>query len=245
MESIARSKAVLELGKRLVAQLGLEGDLLAQWMAHDIAARIAAIENAPEVVPMSTRDECAKAILTLWEHRNDLPPHLRPFKEIEPVTKTLTALDVDHGDDYRYFHSALREAALDTDDEQMREWLELAFSLDHSARVLIQYALRSAGAAAASQVKPWMENALQAGVGVDPDRQTIDFLLERMRSTEAEGEEEQTAILMDGLRDKISKLENFAKLASAVAADLRGQLHSEPDPSSKEPGAPHNVGDAS
>ena len=66
--------------------------------------------------------------------------------------------------------------------------MELAFSLDYSARVLIQHALQSAGTAAASQAQPWVEASLKAGVEAEPDRQTIDFLLERLPPDDADRE---------------------------------------------------------
>lgn len=231
MESADRSKAILELGKRLVAQLDLDGDLLAQWMAHDISARIDAIERASPEASISARDECAKSILTLWEHRNLLPSHLRVFKDLDPLIRTLTSLDVEHGDDYRYFRPILREAALEETDPEMNKWLELAFGLDYSARVLVQYALRSAGESAASKARPWVEAAMMAGVDPLAERQTIEFLLEQWRNIkdEGEGEGEEKAILQEALRDKISKLENFAQLASAIAGELRDQLDCEPN----------------
>ncbi|MEJ5280762.1 hypothetical protein WH299_15970 [Pseudomonas sp. MYb541] len=241
MQRADHSKAVLELGKRLIAQLELADDILAQWMAHDISARIAAIENAPEGVPISARDDCAKAILTLWEHRNKLPPHLQPFKDIEPVTRALAALDVEHGDDYRYSRRVLRDAALETDDKPMSKWLGLAFDLDYSARVLIQYALRSAGEVAASQASPWVKAALEAGAATEPDQQTFDFLLERLSTNEAISEDKMAELRRDGLRDKISRLESFAMLATAVAADLRSQVDSELGPSKENPATPPSI----
>ncbi|APQ14536.1 hypothetical protein BJP27_18100 [Pseudomonas oryzihabitans] len=215
---------MIELGKRLVTQLDLDGDLLAQWMAHDISARIDAIERASPEASISARDECAKSILTLWEHRNVLPSHLRVFKDIDPLIRTLTSLDVDHGDDYRYFRPILREAALEQTDSEMNKWLELAFGLDYSARILIQYALRSAGESAASKARPWVEAAMKAGVDPLAERQTVDYLLERWCSIKDDDEDEEKAILQEALRDKISKLENFAQLASAIATQLRDQL---------------------
>lgn len=238
MESTAHSKAILELGKRLVTQLDLDGDLLAQWMAHDISARIDAIERASPEASASARDDCARSILTLWSHRNELPSHLRVFKDIDPLIRTLAALDVENGDDYRYFRPILREAALDETDPAMNKWLELALGLDYSARVLIQYALRSAGASAASKARPWVEAAMKAGVDPLVERQTIEFLLERWRSIkdEDEDEDEEKAVLQEALRDKISKLENFAQLASAIATELRDQLDSESNPANQGPG---------
>lgn len=74
MQSSTHSKAVLELGKQLVAKLGLADDFLGQWIAHDISARIDAIESNPMQATPAMREECVKAILTLWGHRNTLPP---------------------------------------------------------------------------------------------------------------------------------------------------------------------------
>ena len=50
MESLDRSKAVIELGKRIVAGLTLGDDVTAQWMAHLVAEKISAAENASETV---------------------------------------------------------------------------------------------------------------------------------------------------------------------------------------------------
>lgn len=223
MESPARSKAVLELGKRLVAQLELGDDLLAQWMAHDIAARIDAVERAGANASESARNECTKSILALWEHRNMLPPHLQVFRELEPLLRTLVVLDVDNGDNYRFFRSGLRDAALDDADAVTKEWLELAFGLDYSARVLIQYALRTAGATAASKAKSWIEAAISAEVGPVAEQYLVEFIMGDSRPTD-----DSKGVLQESLRDKIGRLESFAHLASTIAAKLRVQIGSMP-----------------
>lgn len=216
MESPDRSKAVVELGKRLVAQLKLGDDLLAQWMAHDIATRINAVENAATPAALrSAQDECAKSILALWAHRNELPSHVRPFKELEPLLRTLVSLDVDR-EDYRYFRPILREAALDDDDDpKAKEWLELAVHLDYSARLLIQFALRAAGAAAASKASPWVKAAMEAGTDPVLERHAVAFVLH---------DEDSKAAQQSLLREKVEKLEAFVTLAAGVAAQLRTLL---------------------
>lgn len=220
MESSERSKSVLELGKRLVDHLALSDDLLAQWMAHDIAERMDAVERAGPVAPTWLRVECAKAITTLWSHRHELPPHLRAFRELEPLIRTLVSLDVDKGEDYRYFGSTLRGAAIDDTEGETKEWLNLAFDLDYSARVLIQHALRSAGSTAVSKTTPWVKAALNAGVDVAAEQKVLKLLLDDFYdSTEAE------CIVQKGLREKIDRLESFAKLANTVAAEMRKQLN--------------------
>lgn len=219
MESPARSKATLELGKLLVAQLNLGDDLLAQWMAHDIAARIAAVEHAGSDAPISLRDECAKSILALWAHRNELPPHLRAFRELEPLIRTIVALDVDNGDDYRFYRPVLRDAALDDVEGEAKKWLDLAFGLDYTARLIIQFALRSAGANAVLKAKPWIEAASSADLDPVTERLVVKFV-----SGDSQDASDGNAVLQKDLRDKIAKLESFTELASAIAAELRDRL---------------------
>lgn len=219
--SLTRSKAVLELGKRLVAQLDVEDDFLASWMAHDVAQRIDAAEKAPANAEAPARDACAKAILELWQRRSVLPSHLRPFRELDPVLRTLTSLDPDQTD-HRYYAAALREAATADTAEETKQWLDLAIGLDHAARLLIQFALRTAVHCAATDAEPWVELAREAGADARPEDTVIRFILEkdgtaRIEQTDKSGQD-------DALRDKLSRLESFADAAASLANELRSQL---------------------
>ena len=216
--SLTRSSAVLELGKRLVFQLDVADDLLASWMAHYIAQRIKEAEDAPDEAKAAATDSCAKAILEIWEHRSSLPDHVRPLRDLEPVLWTLASLDVDQTQ-YRYYPEVLREAEKAGADEGAQKWLELARNLDYSARLLMQFALRSAAQNAASQAAPWVDLALQAGAGDGP-RVVVRFILDDVDASSTEPGEAS-------LRDKVSRLESFASLANSVATELRAQLSSE------------------
>lgn len=220
--SLTRSKAVLELGRRLVAQLEADDDLMASWMAHDIAQRIEAAERAPAEDNAAAQDACAKAILELWRYRSALPSHLRPLGELEPALRTLASLDVDQTD-YRYYPQALRAAATADADEATKQWLELALGLDYSARLLIQFALRSAAHRAASNADPWVELAREAGADEGIERTIVKIILVADEVGDA-GENEQDA----ALRDRISRLESLASLANTLARDLRGTRTSSP-----------------
>jgi hypothetical protein len=197
--------------------------MLAQWMAHYVAARIEAVESAATAEALRlAQDECAKAILSLWEHRSELPSHLRPFRELEPLMRTLVSLDVDNGDDNRYFRPILLKAALDdVNDPKAKEWLELAMGLDYSARLLIQYALRTAGAAAAFTAVPWVEAAMEAGTDAVAERHAIVFV-----SPAPLSDEDTNAAKQSLLREKVEKLEAFVTMAAGAAAQLRTQLDS-------------------
>ncbi|WP_200384857.1 AVAST type 3 anti-phage proein Avs3b [Rhodocyclus tenuis] len=221
MVSLTQSKAVLELGKRLVAQLDTNDDLLASWMSHDIAQRIDAAEKAPAEAKGLAHEACAKAILELWRYRNALPDHLRPLGEIEPVLRTLASLDVDQTD-YRFYPQVLREAATTNADEDAKQWLEFAIGLDYTARLLIRFALSSAAHRAAAKAEPWIEIARQAGADEGVEGTVVKFVVSGDEAGEADKGKQHAA-----LRDKLSRMESFANLAASLAKELRAQLGSD------------------
>lgn len=219
--SLKRSKAVIELGKRLVAQFDTADDLLASWMAHHIAERIEAADKAPVCEKVERQNECAEAILQLWRHRSVLPPHLRPLGEIEPVMRTLASLDVEQTD-YRYHRNALREAAVaEVDDEDTKRWLELATGIDYTARLLVQFALRTAAARAASNAQAWVELAQLAEAEEGADRAIVRFIVQSEDGTEPVEDYEKAH-----RRDRLSRLEAFVQLASALAEEWRAKSDS-------------------
>lgn len=215
MVSLTRSRAVLELGKRLVLQLNVDDDLLGSWMAHQIAQRMKEVEEASGLAKAVAVESCAKAVLEIWQHRSLLPNQLRPLRNLEPVLRTLASLDVDQSD-YRYYPQALREAAIADADEGAQKLLNLAIGLDYSARLLMQFVLRSAAQSAASQAEPWVDLALQAGAGDDAERTVVRFILE---NDDAESASDGKSVL----KDKLARLESFISLATTVAAELRAQ----------------------
>jgi hypothetical protein len=217
--SLNRSKAVLELGKRLVAQLDDDDDLLSSWMAHEIAARMQAVEVASGEAKRLAEDACAAAILELWRHRNALPAHQRPFSELEPVIRTIASLDVE-GSGYRYFPHALREAAAGNAEGKAKTWLEFAIGLDYTARLLIKSALRSAAELAASSAQAWVDLANRAGAdeGVEP-------LVVRFALDSDNGGESETSKENEVLKERLARIEAFLSVASEMADDLRGKLN--------------------
>lgn len=120
------------------------------------------------------------------------------------------------------YPEALREAATADADESAKKWLSLATGLDYSARVLMQFALRSASHSAASQAEPWVELALQAGAGDGAERTVVRFILGRDETGSAHEDKKRAA-----LKAKLSRLESFANLATTFAGELRAQLNSD------------------
>lgn len=219
--SLTRSRAVLELGSRLVSQLDAADDLLASWMAHYIAQLIEVAERAPAETKATAQEACAKSILELWRYRTTFPDRLRPFAELEPVLRTLASLNVERTD-YRYYPKALHEAETANTDEDTKHWLEFATGVDFTARLLIQTALRSASQRAASTAEPWVELAAQAGAEDGVERFIVEFALQGDGEGRADEKARDAA-----LRNRLSKLEAFVKLATALSEDLRAQLSAE------------------
>jgi hypothetical protein len=198
--------------------LGAGDDLLASWMAHYIAERMEAAENARDEDRGPAQDACAKAILELWQYRSALPEHLRPLGAVEPVVRAIASLDVDQ-DDYRYYPHALREAATAHADEETKQWLDLAFGLDYSARVLISFALGSAAQRTAADAAAWVDLARQAGAETGPEQYVIKFVAAPDESDETKEDEDVAK-----LKERLSRLESFAKLSAVLIRDLRTQL---------------------
>jgi hypothetical protein len=218
MESLGRSRAVIELGKRIVAELKLGDDLLSQWMAHLVAERMHAAEGALPEERSSAQDACAQAIFQLWDHRNSLPDYIRPFRALEPLLETLASLDVGSGRRFRFFQEAPSSEELEATGGSSKRALEVAVNLDEAARVLVQYFLAVAAEAAADEAQPWLDAAIDAEVDAVLELRVVEFVSAGISVPSAD------EVARKAMEDKVKKLQMFATLASAVASDLKGRL---------------------
>jgi hypothetical protein len=216
MASLSRSEALIQLGKRLVAELEDKGDLTAAWIAHMIAERMSAAETAAPDNKPAADEACQKAILELWHHQDVLSRRLRPFLNMEPVMRALGSLDL-ADNAYRYAAEALREADRTVDQDGPRQWINLAVGLDRSARFLIRYALWAAAAEAAEDVAPWVALAREAGAVEPMAALVVSFLLETGEKLHADPEG-------DALKERVDHLQRFVKAADLLLEELRERL---------------------
>lgn len=217
MESLDRSKAVIELGKRIVAGLKLGDDVVAQWMAHLVAEKISAAEGAPDDTRDAAVTACVEAILKLWADRYALPSYMRPLKELDPLLHTLKSLSLDEADGYRYFSRAPRDEELDGATEDEKELFELAIGIDHAARELIRHLLGAASERSADSVRVWLEDAVKGGLDVTVELSVSRFVADGL--LKAKEEAQQKAMLK-----RIERLESFAGAALALAGEMRKTL---------------------
>lgn len=217
MESLDRSKAVIELGKRIVAGLRLGDDVTAQWMAHLVAEKISAAEDAPETVRDAAVAECVDVILKLWAHRYTLPPYMRPLRELEPLLRTLNSLGVNEADEFRFFARPPSSEELKGATEDEKKLFDFAIGIDHAARELIRHTLSVAAARSVDVVKPWLQEAVKGSLEATVELRISKFVAEGLLKSQEKAK--QQAIL-----DRIDRLENFAEAALSLAQDMRKTL---------------------
>jgi hypothetical protein len=217
MESLGRSKAVIELGKRIVAGLKLGDDVTSQWMAHLVAEKISAAEDAPETMRDVAVAECVDVILKLWTHRYTLPPYMRPLRELDPLLHTLNSLGVNEADELRFFARPPSNEELESATEDEKKLFEFAIGIDHAARELIRHALSIAAERSIDVVKPWLEEVVKGGLEATVELRISRFVTEGLLESQKKAKQ-QTML------DRIDRLENFAKAALFLAGDMKKTL---------------------
>jgi len=216
MESLERSRAVIELGKRLIAQLQLGDDELTQWMAHTLAERIHTAETALPKDRLAAQNNCAELVFQLWAQRYSLPPRLRPFAKLEPLLRTLDALDACNGPRFRFMHEPPADVVAE---EGIAKLLGLAVKLDDAARILVHYLLATAAEEASEDSKPWLQSVVDAEADA-----TLEVRIIRFVNSGLDHSAEEAELLRETLLDKIEKLEAFVSVATAHAKELRAKL---------------------
>lgn len=211
MGRLRLSSEVLDLGRSIIAELDLDdrNDTLGRWLAHDIAARIAAAE-APGASE-AERQACADAILKLWAHRRDWPDGTRPFEKLEPVLQVMDRLDP-AGAGSSYFRPP---AKTQTDGEA---WLEAAQQIDRTARILIALCLKRAVASAEGD-PDWAVTAAAAGLPA----QEAEFLWIVTRTGEVAQESAEERRMAE-VKGQLRALAAFRKSATTLGAALSAEL---------------------
>lgn len=217
MESLDRSKAIIELGKRIVAGLQLGDDITAQWMAHLVAEKISAAEHAPETVRDAAVAECVDVILKLWAHRYTLPPYMRPLRELDPLLRTLNSLGVNKADELRFLARPPSSEVLEGATEDEKKLFEFAIGIDYAARELIRYAFSIAAERSIDVVKPWLEEVAKCSLEATVELRISRFVAEGLLESQEKAKQQATL-------DRIDRLENFAKAALSLAGEMRKTL---------------------
>lgn len=235
MESSEIQKRIINLGKALVEELGLDPgvDTLARWMAHYVAEQMAIAENATGDDKIKAEQNCFETILKLWQHRLALPDGRRPFESFEPIFRALKRLDPENETPYFYNHPEIRTSELTDSDENLSEtlkWLDIAQAIDQAARVWLEYVFQQAILSATDEKTiSWLENA--SGLPSNDHISKIAHLLDWDDGENEETADKKQKAKQEKLRARIKQLDTFIdfshSLRTAYVAELEGVLQNE------------------
>ena len=225
-EQSARSRAIIALGKRLVAELELVDsvDTLGRWMAHYLAELIQEAEVTTGDDRLTAQAQLRDSILALWAHRFELPSGTRPFGEFEPILRALASLDPE-SETPRYFSPSRVPGSESNESEETRQWIELARGLDYASKILIDHCLISAAGSALDKSQEWIKLAYEAGIDDSFEFRVIRIISNQhdlMKETDLN--EHHRSVLTD----RKKKLEVFLSVASLLANDINAKLNNLP-----------------
>lgn len=215
-------KHILELGKRLVKELGMtqSTDTLDRWMAHHIAELIEQTEKAEEKDRSRFEDRCREAILELWRHVDVLPKDTRPLEDLQSILATIRAL----GPEKRaYFYQQQAQESVNNSKlpEEAKEWLELSLGLDYSARLLISMCLKNAADLATEQCSDWIKFSESI---LDEELPLINVVRLLSKNKESDQKREAVESEIKILEDRRERLCGMIKASELLTSEIDARI---------------------
>lgn len=220
MANSQRSDPVIQLGRRIVSELKRDDSTASVWLAHLLAERLAAVDDAHTADDKRAAEgDCVTLILELWRRQSDFPSSIRPFRDVDAVIRTLEALNIDETPFY-YFADTLRFSSEAGLSEAERQWLEFAVSADQVARRIIRHALREAVLAAGNSVQDWVSLAREV-VGEEPvESRVVHIILDGDGTS-------HDRLWRERRQNELARLRAFIGIASQWAESLEHELAQE------------------
>lgn len=219
-------KATLELGRKLTKELELDRsvDTLGRWMAHYVAELIEDAEKSSGKERSIKMQTCSEAILSLWQHRHELPSGKRPFEELEPILRALQSLDPDDRTP-RYFRSRKVVGDQPDSEDETESWLKLVDDLDYSAKALIGYCLGQAAQAGIDKSEEWVALAESASAEDEIEFEVVRFFVDEKDLLNKADPNEAIRKVLQG---RIDRLEGFTKRAEDLLSNLKRRVRQLP-----------------
>ena len=211
---------VLNLGKLLVNELGLESslDTLSRWMAHYIAEQMRIIESAQGEEKKLAEERCFETILKLWKHMRYYNGGLRPFEKFESIFKVLDRLDPDNRNNYYFQNEYSRKNNIEKDG--ITKYLSLATSVDEVARVWLKFIFQSAAEAAVDEkTKEWIEAALPLS-----DNAEASLIVRFLSGDELDDYEDNHENRVKYLERRIEQLKRFKSFSDELIAMYKKEI---------------------
>ena len=157
MENSETRKHIINLGKALVEELGLDPgvDTLSRWMVHYVAEQMTLAENAIGEDKSTPEKECFETILKLWCHRAYYPNGKRPFENFESILRMLERINPENPNPYFY---SIKTEYSNKDTNEVQQWLDIALSIDEAARIGLEQVFHQAALNASDdRTQTWIE----------------------------------------------------------------------------------------
>ena len=214
MEPCTYSKEVVELGCRLVEELGFQQstDTSARWMCHHLAELMDRAENATDQERDAVQRECANLIMRLWVHRATLPGNHRPLQTFDAIIEALARL---RGDE-PYYYQGLAGSQDRKPSNQVEKWLHIAERVDRTARSLVETCVDSAIECAAEDEKDW----IRTGLSISPASDMYANIVIRFLK---ENGEERRVDQADQVELAATRFQEFGKICKQVADQIRSK----------------------
>ena len=234
MEQSKQQKAVLELGKLLVKELGLEKsvDTLSRWMAHYLAEKIRYAEGLPDGGKKKNAEkECFTLVLDLWKHRWQYKPDRQTLRNFNHLFDILEKLDPEKEEPYYYrLGDTQSEEGEDESFElsDLKNLSTLALQIDKVARIWINYLLHEAAAKAKNKkIGKIIDRAVKLPDSMDAH--IIQIVFEdsmkdiNKKPVDQKGLERKSKI--ETLNGRIRELQKFKKVNEYLIAQFEKELN--------------------
>lgn len=229
MDNLSQQTQVINLGKLLVKELGLEDstDTLSKWMAHYIAEQLQQLEGQPQENDSEpTKKECFEIILALWKHRWILPFGKRPLEDFEPILKTLQRLSPENEEGYYFRDRDWELTTHSTHGTSLQEHMDAVLLIDKVARIWIHETLEEAASLVSSEdIKETLTNAV--AMPDNDDVKVIEILLDDDPDINLDNYQDpsvQIKYQWEKLHARIVELEKFAALNQRLLDKYKSAL---------------------
>jgi hypothetical protein len=234
MEQSEQQKEVLELGKLLVKELGLEKsvDTLSRWMAHYVAEKIKYAESLTDGVKKKNAEkECFSLILDLWKHRWQYKSDRQPLRNFNHLFDILQNLDPEKEEPYYYRlgnAQSNEEEDESFDPSDLKNLSSLALQIDKVARIWINYLLHEAAVKAKNEkIEKIIDCAVKLPESIDARIIQIVFAdsMEDIDEQPVDQEGLDKKGKIDTLNTRISELQKFKKINEYLVGQFEEELN--------------------
>ena len=233
MEQSGQQKEVLELGKLLVKELGLEKsvDTLSRWMAHYVAEKIKYAESLPDGIKKKNAEkECFSLILDLWKHRWHFKSDRQPLRNFNHLFDILQNLDPEREEPYYYRwgnDQSNEEEDKSFKPSDLKSLSPLALQIDKVARIWINYLLHEAAVKAKNEnIEKIIDHAVKLPDSMDAH--IIQFVFtdstEDINEKPVDQEKLDRKIKIRTLNRRIAELQKFKKVNEYLIGQFEKEL---------------------